>query len=90
MRMHEALNIILGVNEPVGYYVRFERADKGMLYTEYFPEKYEDPIRSEEEAWALAARFAAATRGRCINIFVVDTKWYPVPGYRERTITNRR
>jgi hypothetical protein len=37
----------------------------------------------------MAKAFAAKTVGKCINIYVVDADFAPVPGYRDRKIENR-
>jgi hypothetical protein len=47
-------------------------------------------IQYEEEAWELAAKFAARTKGRNVNIYVVDDQWCPVFGYEARKIENRQ
>jgi hypothetical protein len=87
MRLAEALTVIKG---PVlGYRVHFEHAGDGLLRSDYFPERDEPMIEDEEEAWELARKFAARTRGRCVNLYVVDQSWCPVPGYRYRKIENR-
>ena len=75
-----------------GFIVRFERIDGIMLRSDFFPNIRigELPIATEEDAWKQAERFAAKTKGRCVNIYVAnseDTK--PVPNYQKRRIENR-
>ncbi len=89
MRMHEALKIIKAPDK--GYMVKFELKNGVMLEGDNFPDNHagEDLIPTEEEAWALAARFAKKMVGKAVNIFVVDEHFRPVDGYRERYIKNR-
>lgn len=91
MKLSEAKRIIHegGFKRPRGYRVHFEKIDGKFLMSDYFPERNEPLIEYEEEAWALAASFAAKTFGQCINIYVVDERWAPVDGYWERKIVNR-
>ena len=90
MKMQDAIKIIDDA-EKQGFMVSFEHAKGGMLLGDYFPDKHagEKLIESEEIAWLLARQFAAKTRGKCVNIYVVDANFNPVKGYRERTIKNR-
>lgn len=62
-----------------------------MLASDYFPDKHagEALIASEDEAWDLATKFAARTKGRCVNIYVIKANFSPVDGYRARLIENR-
>jgi len=89
MRMSEAMRIIAMV--PRGYMVSFERVEGHILASDYFPDKHagEPLIPTEEEAWALAAKFAAATKRKCVNIYVIGSDFRPVPDYRARMIENR-
>lgn len=89
MKMAEAKKVIYEGMKPRGYRVSFERVDGRILTTDHFPERDEPLIEHEEEAWQLAAQFAQATTGKCVNIYVVDNKWSPVPGYVNRRIENR-
>ena len=86
--MQDALNII-NKDDSKKYRVHFEKTVECFLHTDYFPEGEEPCIDTEQEAWILAERFASKTKGECVNIYVVDEKWYPVPGYKEKTIKNR-
>lgn len=89
MKMTEALKIIDG--EP-GFMVTFEHVRGGMLESDFFPDirNGEDPIKTEFTAWEWARRFAEKTRGRCVNIYVINrSDFSPVHGYRERMIENR-
>jgi len=92
MKIRDAMNVI---NEPTfaqaGFMVHFERVEGHMLCGDGFPDKHggEPLIANESDAWDLAAKFAAKTVGRCVNIYVVRADFVPVDGYRERMIENR-
>ena len=90
MKMQEAVEIIEGVKAK-GFMVHFERVDDGLLYADYFPDKHagEELISTEEEAWKLARDFAAKTKRRCINIYVIDSMFSPVAGHKNKLIKNR-
>lgn len=49
------------------------------LCSDCFLERDEEPIKTEEEAWELARKFAGATT-TCVNIYVVDENYSPVSG----------
>jgi hypothetical protein len=69
--------------------VHFEWAGDGFLRSDYFPDVHagELPIATEDEAWQMAAQFAAKTRKRCVNVYVIRREDFtPVQGYRERMI----
>ena len=91
MKMVDALKIISEGIRPKGYMVNFEWVDGSCLRSDYFPDKHagEPLIANEEEAWRLASEFAKNTVGKYVNIYVVDNKFNPVPGYRSRKIENR-
>lgn len=90
MKMSDVLKTIAEhENIKRGYRVHFERVCDGFLEGDYFPDRNEDLIETEEVAWELAGKFARATYGKCVNIYVVDHKSCPVPGYTERKIRNR-
>jgi hypothetical protein len=91
MRMNRALGIIETEELGSGFMVSFEHKEGGVLESDHFPDKHagEALIATEDEAWELARRFAAATVGRCVNIYVVNRNFAPVSGHRERIITNR-
>lgn len=76
---------------PRGFMVHFEESDGRFLTGRWFPDarKGEPLIRTERQAWSIARKFAKATAGRCVNIYVTDDKAAPVPNYRERMIVNR-
>ena len=91
MKMAEAQRIIeQGPESPPGYRVHFERVENRMLHSDYFPDKDESLIKTQAEAWRLAALFASRTVGRCVNIYVIHADHTPVHGYAERIIENRR
>ncbi len=89
MKMGEAIGIIN--MERTGYMVTFEWKQGRMLTGDHFPDKHggEPLIATEEEAWVLASKFAAATKGRVVNVYVIGSDFAPVPRYRERMIENR-
>ena len=93
MKMQEAKSI-MNIIEPNanGFMVSFERLEGcGTLGADNFPDKHagEPLIENEQEAWALAEKFARATHGQCVNIYVIDANFRPVPGYKNRMIINR-
>lgn len=87
MKMQEARRIINGV--PKGFRVSFDHKRGSILESDHFPDRDEPLIPSEAEAWTLAAMFAENTKGKCINIYVVNEEWTPVKGYELREIENR-
>jgi hypothetical protein len=88
--MSEARDIINGV--PKGFMVAFYHKDGGILRGDHFPDKHggEPLIPTEEEAWELARLFAERTVGKCVEIYVTDHAFVPVPGYEARKIVNRK
>ena len=89
MKMQEAMYIIN--NEPNGFMVSFEWCGDGFLRGDHFPDMRagEPLIKTEEEAWNFAAKFAKAKKGEVCNIYVIDHKFRPVDNYREKKIANR-
>lgn len=90
MKMEEAMMIMEG--KPKGFMVAFERVEGSILASDHFPDVRagEPPIETEEQAWQMAAQFAAKTRRRCVNVYVIRREDFtPVQGYRERMIENR-
>lgn len=89
MKMSKALEII--ESKPNGYMVSFEHAGDGFLRSDHFPELWdgEKLIETEEEAWELARKFAAKTTGKCVNIYVIDSKFRPVANFKDKEIKNR-
>lgn len=87
--MSEAMEIMQ--DRPKRYMVSFEYAGDGFLRSDHFPDMHagEELIQTETEAWELARRFAAKTKGRCVNIFVTDSRFCPVEGYQTKFIKNR-
>ena len=85
MRHAEALEIIRNV--PPGFRVAFERRENGMLRSDYFPERDENPIPTETEAWNEARSFAAVAPKEYVNIYVIRCDdWTPVPGYAAKRL----
>lgn len=92
MKMAEAMSIINNDGNSVGFMVAFENLYGGILGGDNFPDKRagEPLIKTENEAWSLAHKFAAKTVGRCVNIYVVDHNYRPVEGYEKLAIDNRK
>ena len=89
MKFKEAMEII-EEKETNGYMVAFEEVMGRFLESNYFPGHNEDPIETEELAWTLARKFAEKTRGKYVNIYVINRNDYtPVSGYQEKMINNR-
>jgi len=90
MQYSEALEIIKD-SQPTGFMVQFARVQIGVLYPDHFPEKHkgEELIKTEEEAWKIARKFAAVSWGKYINIHVVDSNFHPVNDYQTKMIKNR-
>jgi len=90
MRLDEAKKAIYEGVKPRGYRVAFERVEGRILAGDHFPERDEPPFKHEAEAWEWAEKFAKATKGRNVNLYVVDAEtWVPVPDYVSRKIDNR-
>lgn len=90
MKFEEAMKII-NKKESEGFMVSFEHKDGIILRSDHFPDKHagEKLIETETEAWILANKFAEATKGKCINIYVVDSNFLPVKEYKLKEIVNR-
>lgn len=97
MKIKQALAIIKASEKPPvtdatkkteGFIVHFEKKDRSILRTDYFPDKQavEKLIKTEALAWWYAKRFAAATDDTVVNIYVVDHNFSPVEGYNEKTL----
>ncbi len=86
MKMQAVLDIIH--NKPKGFMVDFDWLEGGGWRGDHFPDKHagEPLIPTEDGAWELAERFARATEGKTCHIYVVDSDFCPVPGYKSREI----
>jgi hypothetical protein len=90
MKLSDAMSIIRhGGMKPPGFRVHFEHKNGNILTSDYFPESDEAPFSSEESAWWYAEQFAQKTKGKCINIYVVDGSFVPVRYYELKMIENR-
>jgi len=92
MKFADALDIINKNRLDVGYMVSFERKIGSLLFGDHFPDKRsgETLIETEAEAWEYARRFAASTKGECVNIYVIrGDNFVPVKGYEAKMIINR-
>jgi hypothetical protein len=88
MKLEEAMQVINAKSK--GYRVIFEWVMGTILSTDYFPDRNEPPIETEEEAWRLAILFAENTVGKAVNIYVCHANTYmPVRGYEDKIIKNR-
>lgn len=66
--------------------VSWEIRDGGFLTGDFTPDRGEEPLRSEEEAWKVAER-VAKTFPNAVNIYVISAKDFtPVKGYLSRLI----
>lgn len=86
MKMQDAMDIIK--DHESGFMVHFEQVSKGgeggIMRGDYFPDNGE-LIKTEELAWELAKRFAAAVNPKeYINIYVIDQTFSPVSGYDDK------
>jgi len=63
MRMSEVDDLL--AKKPQGFRVAFEKRERGMLGSDYFPERDEPLIQIEAEAWEWAGRFAAKAPPEC-------------------------
>ncbi len=89
MKMKNAMKVINGT--PSGFMVSFEWKKGGLLRGDHFPDKHagEELIKTEKEAWMLAAEFAKKTVGDTVNLYVIKSDFVPVKGYRTKYIANR-
>lgn len=89
MKMKEAMDIINNNIPPKdkGFMVSYEYRTRNLLVGDHFPDTHggEKLIKSEEEAWKLAEKFAKATGNEYINIYVIDQNFHPVKDYHKRT-----
>lgn len=91
MKMQDAVRIIN--DHERGFMVNFEQVSKGgegsVMKSDHFPDKNdgEDLIKTEEKAWEIARRFAAAVNPKeYVNIYVIDQTFRPVAGYDDKTL----
>ncbi len=86
MKIEEALKII--EDHESGFMISFELREGRLLKSDYFPDKHagELLIKTEEEAWELAERFADATDESYVNIYVIDHTFSPVTRYSEKVL----
>jgi hypothetical protein len=89
MKMIDAMKIIDG--EPTGFMVSFERRIGNLLCGDHFPDLRggEALIKTENEAWELASKFAKKTIGSVVNLYVIKSDFTAVEGYRDKYIKNR-
>ncbi len=88
MKLSDAKNIIDNAPRLAGYRVSFEIKDGGVLRSDYFPDKDETALKTEDEAWEWAARFAFAGKNKnIVNVYVISANDFnPAPGYEKRKL----
>lgn len=86
MKLKEAMSII--DEKEKGFMVHFDVSDGRVKYSDYFPDKHagEKLIKTEEEAWDLAKRFANAAPDNYNNIYVIDNNFSPVFDYDSKKL----
>jgi hypothetical protein len=74
--------------EQKGFMVEFEKRVSGMLRSGHFPDKHAGKllIKTEEEAWESARRFARDNSQDHVNIYVIDQDFRPVKGFYEKIL----
>ena len=88
MKYKEAKKIVDG-KQREGFLVLFRRfIGHTILENDFFPELDESLIETEEEAWEFAKKFAEKTVDYCIDIYVTDSNFTPVRGYKDKMIRN--
>jgi len=74
-----------------GFIVVFYRFyEPGKTVFDFFPEMDESPIKTEDEAWELAKKFAEKTFDYCLDIYVYDENFTPVKEYKKKMIRNNK
>jgi len=96
MKMSQALRIIKSNEKKIskrksgkeGYMVSFEEVRGSILASGHFPDKHagEKLIKTEDEAWNLAKRFADASGPNYVNIYVIGKDFCPVAGYDKKEL----
>ncbi len=74
--------------EQEGFMVEFEKRKNGLLRSGHFPDKHagESLIKTEEEAWELARKFAENSSKDYVNIYVIRQDFCPVQGYQKKIL----
>jgi len=90
MKLKDAIKIILSESHTTGYMISFEQKDGSVLRSDHFPDKNagEELIEDLDTAWKLAELFAEKTRGKTVNVYVIDDKFRPVAGYEKRKMNH--
>ena len=75
-----------------GFMISFDVVKGNMLHSDHFPDKHagEKLIKTEDEAWLIARRFASATDETYVNIYVIDDSFSPVKNYDLKKLKRRR
>jgi hypothetical protein len=75
MKLNEAEDIIMGKGLRSGYCVSFEVRKGSMLQGDHFPDVHagESGIRTADQAWDMASRFASAKhKDPVVNVYVIS------------------
>lgn len=91
MRFEDAMDMI--ETKESGFMVNFEVREGSILRSDYFPDKHagEELIKTEDEAWELAERFAKAVDASVyVNIYVINHTFHPVQGYDAKKLNRLR
>lgn len=79
MKIKDAMDMI---EAEEGFRVHFEKREGSILHSDFFPDRDEEMIKTEDLAWELARRFAGAVDSNIyVNIYVTDKTFSPVVGY---------
>ena len=89
MKWEEVRAIINKADRQYGYRISFEWYGDGFLRSDYFPERDETLIESENTAWKIAKMFANRMKGKVCNVYVTDQDYMPVREYKNKMIKNR-
>lgn len=90
MRLADAMSMMQGREEPRGFRVNYEEIEGCILRGGFFPERDEEPFKTEAEAWTMAQRFAEAAPQRFVDIYVIGAHdFVPVDGYDAKMLRRR-
>lgn len=84
MKVKETMDMI---EAKEGFRIHFEVREGSILRSDFFPDREEELIKTEDEAWKLARRFACAVDfNTYVNIYVINKTFSPVVGYRDKKL----
>jgi hypothetical protein len=82
--MKEALELI---RKEAGYRVHFEKRERSILSSDFFPDRDEPSIAELADAWAMAEKWAKVNPNVYVNVYVIHADdWTPVDGYQLRRL----